>query len=272
MPLESKRRQSTLNNTDWNVSCYCNSKLPKTYTWSGIFILKDGRYTFTFFLFFLPDTLCGCIGSLGMSECEEMKSLTGSQETVLFNDLLDVSLSLGFSRQNIRRKMKRRMENQHLVLWRGPCSTQRQARELISGPDLATRARLLPLNRTQSRVVIVLLTGHNTLRRHLYVMGLGNNPTCRKCGTEEETSVPHFVWVWGLGFTQAYKSGFLLFWPWGYQETTYRGHLELCFSTKHGAQRARKNSNPNTIQIQTERCNICTCLTVKCKVIHMHTL
>jgi hypothetical protein len=38
---------------------------------------------------------------------------------------------------------------------------------------------------TQFRV----LTGHNTLRGHLYVMGLSNNPTCRKCGTEEETSV-----------------------------------------------------------------------------------
>ena len=95
---------------------------------------------------------------------------------------------LGASRQNIRRKMKRWMEKQHLVLWRGPCSIQRQARELISGPNLATRARLLSFNRTQSRVVIGQLTGHNTLRRHLYIMGISNNPTCRKCGTEEETS------------------------------------------------------------------------------------
>jgi len=47
------------------------------------------------------------------------------------------------SRQNIRRKTKHRMENQQLVLWPGPCSTQRQARELISGPDLATRAQLV---------------------------------------------------------------------------------------------------------------------------------
>jgi len=31
------------------------------------------------------------------------------------------------------RKMKRWMKNQHLALWRGPCSAQRQARELISG-------------------------------------------------------------------------------------------------------------------------------------------
>ena len=43
------------------------------------------------------------------------------------------------ARQNKRKKMKRWMKNQHLGLWRGPCSTQRQARELISvwlqGPD-----------------------------------------------------------------------------------------------------------------------------------------
>jgi hypothetical protein len=95
---------------------------------------------------------------------------------------------LGVSRQNIGRKIKRWMDNQHLVLWRGPCSTQRLARELISGPKLATRARLLSFNRTRSRVVTCLLTGQNTLRRHLYVMGLSNYPTCRKCGTEEETS------------------------------------------------------------------------------------
>ena len=95
----------------------------------------------------------------------------------------------GVSRQNIRRKMKRWMEKQHLALWRGPCGTQRQAGELISGPNLATEARLLSFNRTQSRAVIGLLTGRNTLRRHLQVMRLSNNPTCRKCGTEEETSV-----------------------------------------------------------------------------------
>jgi len=72
---------------------------------------------------------------------------------------------------------------------RGPCSTQRQAWELISGPDLATGARILSFNRTQTRVVIGLLTGHDTLRRHLHVMGLCNNPTCRRHGSEEENSV-----------------------------------------------------------------------------------
>ena len=56
---------------------------------------------------------------------------------------------------------------------------------MISGPDLATGVGLLSLNRTKSRVVIGLLSGHKNLRRHLYKMGLSN----RKCGTEEETSV-----------------------------------------------------------------------------------
>jgi hypothetical protein len=49
---------------------------------------------------------------------------------------------------------------------------QRRGQELISGPKLATRAQLLSFNRTQSRVVIGLLTGHT-----LYVMGLSNNRT-----------------------------------------------------------------------------------------------
>jgi hypothetical protein len=96
---------------------------------------------------------------------------------------------MGVSRQNIRWRMKRWMEKQHLVLWCGPCSSQRQDWELITGPDLATRARLLSFNRTQSRDVIGLLTEQNTLRRHLQIMGLSNNPICRKCSTEEETSV-----------------------------------------------------------------------------------
>jgi hypothetical protein len=39
-----------------------------------------------------------------------------------------------------------------------------------------------------SRVVTGLLTGHNTLRRHLHLMGSIDSPLCRKCGAEDETS------------------------------------------------------------------------------------
>ena len=31
------------------------------------------------------------------------------------------------------------------IVWHGPCSTHRQAQELISGPDLATRPKYCPL-------------------------------------------------------------------------------------------------------------------------------
>jgi len=46
----------------------------------------------------------------------------------------------------------------------------------------------MSFNITQSRAVIVLLTGHNTLRKHLHMPGLTDSPLCRTCGVEEETS------------------------------------------------------------------------------------
>ena len=45
----------------------------------------------------------------------------------------------------------------------------------------------MTFNRTQSRAVTGLLTGHNTLRRHLHLLGLLDSPLCRKCGVGEET-------------------------------------------------------------------------------------
>jgi hypothetical protein len=51
----------------------------------------------------------------------------------------------------------------------------------------ATMARFLSFSRTQSRAVIGLLTGHNTLRRHLYLMRRSDSPLCRRCGAEDET-------------------------------------------------------------------------------------
>jgi hypothetical protein len=128
---------------------------------------------------------------------------------------------LGVSRQNIRRKMKHWMEKQHLAFWHGPCGAQREARGLISGPNLVTGARLLSFNRTQSWAVIGLLTWYNTLRRHLHVMRLRNDPACRKCGIEEETSV-HI-----LRECEALAS-LLLFGPGGHQSARNEGHLELC--------------------------------------------
>jgi hypothetical protein len=96
--------------------------------------------------------------------------------------------ALGVSKQSIKKKIQCSLDKQQMTLWQGLAGTQRQARELISGPRIAVRTRLLSFNGTQSRVVIGLLTGHNTLRRHLHIMGLGDSPLCRNCGAEDETS------------------------------------------------------------------------------------
>jgi hypothetical protein len=96
--------------------------------------------------------------------------------------------ALGVSWQDIRRRIKRWLVNQHWVWWRRVGDTQRQARELISGLRLGAKARFLSFNRTQSRAVTGLHTGHNTLRRHLHLRGLSDSPLCRRCGAEEETS------------------------------------------------------------------------------------
>jgi hypothetical protein len=80
--------------------------------------------------------------------------------------------AVGVSRQCIRRKIQCWLDRQHLVRWRGLAGTMRQAQELISGPHIAAKTALMSFNRAQSRVVTGLLTGHNTLRRHLHIMGL----------------------------------------------------------------------------------------------------
>ena len=73
---------------------------------------------------------------------------------------------LGVSRQNIRTKMKRWMERQHLALWHGPCSTQRQAWELISVPNLATGAWLLLIGHNPG-LLLACSPDTTPLRRYL---------------------------------------------------------------------------------------------------------
>ena len=65
---------------------------------------------------------------------------------------------------------------------------ERQAQESISEPCLGAKAMFLSFNMTQSTAVTGLLTGHNTLRRHLRLMWLSDSPLCRRCGAQDETS------------------------------------------------------------------------------------
>jgi hypothetical protein len=176
--VEQNARCDNKNNSQCLFSGYgiIQNNVPLTQITPSVLVLNSTRHTMG--LYWVPGH-----ARVRGNEIADKLARDGSVQR-----LVGPETFFGVSRQNIRRNMKCWMENQHLVLWRGPCSTQGQAQKLISGPDLATGARLLFFNRTQSRV-IGLLTGHNTLRRHLYIMGLSNNPICRKCSTEEETPV-----------------------------------------------------------------------------------
>jgi len=51
----------------------------------------------------------------------------------------------------------------------------------------------MTFSRIQSRVVTGLLTGHNSLRTHLYLLGLLDSPLFRKFGVGEKTSAQFYV-------------------------------------------------------------------------------
>jgi len=96
--------------------------------------------------------------------------------------------ALGVSRRDIQCKLSRWLGKEHWARWGSLSNIQRQARELIAGLDLGAWTKVMSFNRTESRALIGLVTGHNTLRRHLYLLGLQVSPLCRKCGAMVETS------------------------------------------------------------------------------------
>ena len=108
-----------------------------------------------------------------------------------------------------KKRFSRWLANQHRAQWWGLGDTRRQAWEFISGPSLGTRAKFMTFNRIQSRFVTGLLTGHNTPRRHLYLLGLLDSPLCRKCGVGEESSA-HILCEALASLIHAYLGSFFL--------------------------------------------------------------
>jgi hypothetical protein len=93
------------------------------------------------------------------------------------------------SKQDLSNKIGRWLGNQHQRRWQDLGNSQRQTQKLILEPSRGTWIRFLSFSREQSRVVTGLLTGHNTLRRHLHLMVVIDSLQCRKGGAEDETSV-----------------------------------------------------------------------------------
>jgi hypothetical protein len=67
--------------------------------------------------------------------------------------------------------------NSDIIFYIAPCMVRYSYRQLSLGLQFIPR-----------RVVIGLLTGHNTLRKHVYLMGLSDSLLCRGCGAQDVTS------------------------------------------------------------------------------------
>jgi hypothetical protein len=127
------------------------------------------------------------IGSPDMPECGEMRSLMGSWGTARDGVLLGPSRSWGSLGEIYRIDT--------VAGWTVSTVPAGEARAVLLGRlenwsrDLAgvIGSNFCPLT-GQSRVVTGFLTGHNTLRRHLFLLGLADSLVCRGCGMKEETS------------------------------------------------------------------------------------
>ena len=48
------------------------------------------------------------------------------------------------------------------------------------------------MNRKNAMYATQIITGHNTLNRHLHLMNIAETPSCEKCGEEPET-IEHLI-------------------------------------------------------------------------------
>jgi hypothetical protein len=134
--------------------------------------------------------------------------------------------ALRVSRQDIRKRIRCWLVNHRWVWWWGLGNTQRKARELILGPCRGVKARFLSFNRAQSRAISGLLTEHNTLSRHLYLIGLSDSPLCGRCGAEDDTLAHTLHECEALAsFRHVYLDSFLE--PEDIKNYKTGGHLEL---------------------------------------------
>jgi len=99
--------------------------------------------------------------------------------------------ALGFSTIAVRSKVRQCAHNEHNKHW---LNTEgcRQAKEQVTRVTPGLTQFALRQCRRDLRTLVYLLTGHNTLSRHLTIMRSVNDPLCPLCKEEEETCL-HFL-------------------------------------------------------------------------------
>jgi len=99
--------------------------------------------------------------------------------------------ALGFSTIAVRSKVRQWAHYEHNKHW---LNTEgcRQAKELVTQVTPGLTQFALRQCRRDLRILVYLLTGRNTLNRHLTIMQRVNDTLCSLCKEEEETSL-HFL-------------------------------------------------------------------------------
>jgi ribonuclease HI len=92
----------------------------------------------------------------------------------------------GIPTEVAKQEIKTLLKQWHCTYWTGT-SGQRQSKFFLEGPSKTTTENLLNTSKDNVRKLTGIITGHCRLNKHLYTMGIAEEPTCRGCGEEEET-------------------------------------------------------------------------------------
>lgn len=123
----------------------------------------------------------GHSGSLGNDAADQLARGGSDQEAIGPDPILPLAFN------QLRTWLRHRTRAQHANQW-AETSTCRQSRETVPHPDARLTKRLLSLSRPALRVIVGIATGHCTLNKHLYVLGMTDSPLCRGCLSAEETA------------------------------------------------------------------------------------
>ncbi|KAJ8919261.1 hypothetical protein NQ315_003844 [Exocentrus adspersus] len=94
----------------------------------------------------------------------------------------------GIAKTHVRASIDEWMDDKSREWWRN-LPQQRQAKMFIKERSARLTDDLLGQNRKAIRIIVGLLTEHCRLNKHMSLMGLAEEATCRFCSEEEETAV-----------------------------------------------------------------------------------